>query len=169
MIITTTYLHVLADALTSVLTIAALLAAFYYGWVWMDPAVGIVGACVILSWSVSLIRSAGMTLLDMVPEAELASRIREKLEVGGDRVTDLHLWRVGPGHTAVVGSIVTDDPRDPSVYKAKPSRFISVAITSTDRARRRLEASVASVPMAIGAASSPRGHIATSRALMSAR
>jgi cation diffusion facilitator family transporter len=113
------YLHVLADALTSVLTIAALLAAFYYGWVWMDPAVGIVGACVILSWSVSLIRSAGMTLLDMVPEAELASRIREKLEVGGDRVTDLHLWRVGPGHTAVVGSIVTDDPRDPSVYKAK--------------------------------------------------
>ncbi len=113
------YLHVMADALTSVLAISALLAARYYGWVWMDPAVGIVGAVVIASWSVSLIRSSGMTLLDMVPEAGLATQIKEKLELGGDRVTDLHLWRVGPGHTAVVGSIVTDEPRDPSAYKAR--------------------------------------------------
>jgi cation diffusion facilitator family transporter len=113
------YLHVLADALTSVLAIAALLAARYYGWVWMDPAVGIIGAFVIASWSISLIRSSGATLLDIVPEADLASHIKEMLEVGGDRVTDLHIWRVGPGHTAVVGSIVTDDPRDPSFYKAR--------------------------------------------------
>jgi cation diffusion facilitator family transporter len=113
------YLHVLADALTSVLAIAALLAARYYGWVWMDPAVGIIGALVIASWSIGLIRSSGVTLLDIVPEAGLASRIKERLEVGGDRVTDLHIWRVGPGHTAVVGSVVTDDPRDPSFYKAR--------------------------------------------------
>ena len=113
------YLHVLADALTSVLAIAALLSALYFGWVWMDPAVGIIGAFVIASWSVGLIRSSGMTLLDMVPEAGLASHIREKLEVDGDRVSDLHLWRVGPGHTAVVGSIVTDHPQDPSFYKAR--------------------------------------------------
>ena len=113
------YLHVLADALTSVLAIAALLAARYYGWLWMDPVVGIIGALVIASWAVGLIRSAGMTLLDMVPEPGLPSQIKERLEIGGDRLSDLHIWRVGPGHAAVVASVVTDVPRDPAVYKAR--------------------------------------------------
>jgi cation diffusion facilitator family transporter len=113
------YLHVLADALTSVLAIAALLAARYYGWVWIDPAVGIIGAVVIASWSVSLIRTSGMTLLDMVPDLSLSSRVKERLEMNGDRVSDLHIWRVGPGHTALVASVVTDDPQDPSVYKTR--------------------------------------------------
>jgi len=113
------YLHVLADALTSVLAIAALLAARYYGWVWIDPAVGIVGALVIASWSMSLIRSSGMTLLDMVPDASLSSRIKERLEINGDRVSDLHIWRVGPGHSAVVASVVTEEPQDPSIYKVR--------------------------------------------------
>ena len=113
------YLHVLADALTSVLAIAALLAARYYGWLWMDPAVGIIGAFVIASWAIGLIRSSGMTLLDMVPEPGLSSKIRERLEIGSDRVSDLHIWRVGPGHAAVVAAIVTDEPRDPSFYKAR--------------------------------------------------
>ena len=113
------YLHVLADALTSVLAIIALLAARYYGWVWMDPAAGIIGAVVIASWSISLIQSSGVTLLDMVPDASLSSRIKERLEIKGDRVSDLHIWRVGPGHTALVASLVTDEPQDPSIYKAR--------------------------------------------------
>ena len=113
------YLHVLADALTSVLAIAALLAARYYGWLWADPAVGIIGAIVIASWSFGLIRSAGMTLLDMVPDATLPWRIKERLEVNGDQVSDLHLWRVGPGHAVLVASLVSGQPQDPSVYKAR--------------------------------------------------
>lgn len=113
------YLHVLADALTSVLAILALLAARYYGWVWMDPAAGIIGAVVIASWSISLIRSSGTTLLDMVPDPLLSSRIKGRLELNGDRVSDLHIWRVGPGHTALVASVVTDEPQDPSIYKAR--------------------------------------------------
>src|SRR5262245_714514 len=113
------YLHVLADALTSVLAIAALVAGRTYGWVWMDPTAGILGALVIASWSFALIRSSGMTLLDMVPDPALSSRIREKLEVNGDRLSDLHVWRVGPGHAAVVASIVANAPQDPSFYKAR--------------------------------------------------
>lgn len=113
------YLHVLADALTSVLAIAALLAARAFGWIWLDPLVGIIGAFVIASWAVGLIRLSGMTLLDMVPDAGLSARIRQRLETGGDRVSDLHLWNVGPGHAALVASVVTDRPKDPSIYKAR--------------------------------------------------
>jgi cation diffusion facilitator family transporter len=111
------YFHVLADALTSVMAIGALMAALYFGWVWMDAAVGIIGALVIAWWSIGLIRSSAMSLLDMVSDPGLASRIKEKLEVNGDRVSDLHLWWVGPGHAAVVASVVTDEPHDPSFYK----------------------------------------------------
>ena len=113
------YVHVLADALTSVLAIVALLAARFYGWMWIDPAVGMIGAVVIASWSVGLIRSSGMTLLDMVPDPSLSVRIKEMLELNGDRVSDLHLWRVGPGHSALVASVVSDEPQDPSIYKAR--------------------------------------------------
>ena len=101
------------------LAILTLLAARYYGWVWMDPAAGIVGAVVIASWSISLIRSSGITLLDMVPDPSLLFRIKERLEIKGDRVSDLHIWRVGPGHTALVASLVTDEPQDPSIYTAR--------------------------------------------------
>jgi cation diffusion facilitator family transporter len=113
------YLHVLADALTSVLAIVGLLAARFYGWVWMDPVAGIIGAIVIASWSIGLIRSAGMMLLDMVPDATLPSQVKEKLEADGDRVSDLHIWRVGPGHSALVVSVVSDQPQDPAAYKAR--------------------------------------------------
>jgi Co/Zn/Cd efflux system component len=99
------------------MAIAALLTALYLGWVWMDAAVGIIGAIVVASWSIGLIRSSATSLLDMVPDPGLASRIKEKLEIDGDRVSDLHLWRVGPGHAAVVASVVTHAPRDPSFYK----------------------------------------------------
>ncbi|MPZ39108.1 MAG: CDF family Co(II)/Ni(II) efflux transporter DmeF [Rhizobiales bacterium] len=113
------YLHVLADALTSILAIVGLLSARFYGWVWMDPIVGLVGAIVIAWWSVGLIRTAGATLLDMAPDPALSSHVREKLEIDHDRVSDLHIWRVGPGHFSLLASIVSDAPQDPSIYKAR--------------------------------------------------
>lgn len=121
------YVHVLADALTSVLAIVALLAAGLFGWFWMDPAVGIIGACVIAAWSLSLIRSSGAVLLDMVPDAHLYSLIRQRLEVQGDKVSDLHLWRVGPGHTALIAMIVTDHPQPTATYKARLSGMPSLS------------------------------------------
>ncbi|MBY0530448.1 MAG: CDF family Co(II)/Ni(II) efflux transporter DmeF [Xanthobacteraceae bacterium] len=113
------YLHVLADALTSVLAIVALLMGRYMGWTWFDPVIGIVGALVIARWAAGLIRSSSATLLDTVPDVQLAKELRAKLETGTDRVIDLHLWRVGPGHQAVIISIVSDDPQTPAFYKHK--------------------------------------------------
>jgi cation diffusion facilitator family transporter len=113
------YAHVLADALTSVLAIAALLAGRIFGWVWLDPVTGVVGALVIAHWSIRLLRSAGAVLLDTVPDGGLETRLRQRLEQGGDKVSDLHLWRLGPGHLGVVVSIVSDHPQVPDVYKAR--------------------------------------------------
>jgi len=110
---------VVADALTSVLAIVALLAGRFYGLTWMDPAMGLVGAVVIISWSISLVRSAGAVLLDLVPSQHLAAAIRSRLEAGGDRVADLHLWRLGPGHTGVIAAIISDDPQPPEAYKQR--------------------------------------------------
>ncbi|HZP75772.1 MAG TPA: CDF family Co(II)/Ni(II) efflux transporter DmeF [Pseudolabrys sp.] len=111
------YIHVLADAMTSVLAITALLGGRFYGWVWLDPVMALVGVAVIFSWSVGLMRSAGAVLLDMVPERRLAHTIRDRLEIGGDRISDLHLWQLGPGHRGVVLSIVSDNPQAPAIYK----------------------------------------------------
>jgi cation diffusion facilitator family transporter len=113
------YVHVLADAMTSVLAIVALLSARFFGAVWMDPAMALIGVCVILSWSFGLVRTAGAVLLDMVPDRHLASLIREKLEVGDDRVSDLHLWRLGPGHVGLIASVVSDRPLAPAAYKRR--------------------------------------------------
>jgi cation diffusion facilitator family transporter len=111
------YVHVLADAVTSVLAIIGLLAGRYFGLVWMDPLMALVGVCVILSWSVSLLRSTGTVLLDMVPDRDLAGTIRKRLEVDGDRVCDLHLWCLGPGHAGLIASVVSELPQAPSTYK----------------------------------------------------
>jgi cation diffusion facilitator family transporter len=113
------YVHVLADAMTSVLAIVALLAGRFYGWVFMDPLMGLVGVAVILSWSFGLLRTAGTVLLDMVPDHHLAGRIRKRLEVDGDRVSDLHLWRLGPGHVGLIAAVVSDRPQAPGFYKAR--------------------------------------------------
>src|SRR5262249_18738837 len=80
------YLHVLADAVTSLLAIGGLLMGRFYGFVWMDAVVGIVGVAVIVSWGVGLMRSSGAVLLDVVPSGGLADRVRARLEIGGDRV-----------------------------------------------------------------------------------
>ena len=113
------YFHVLADTMTSVLAIAALVAGRLYGWAWLDPVAGIVGALVIAQWSVGLIRSSGAVLLDVMPGSAMADAIRGRLELSGDRVADLHLWRLGPGHAAVIVSVVTDDPQPTPFYKAR--------------------------------------------------
>jgi cation diffusion facilitator family transporter len=113
------YLHVLADALTSVLAIVALLAGRFYGWVWMDPIMGVVGALVIAHWSFRLLRASGAVLVDVVVDPRMAEQVRAKLEQGSDRVTDLHLWRVGPGHAALIASVVSDHPQSPDAYKAR--------------------------------------------------
>ena len=113
------YVHVLADALTSVLAIVALLAGRFYGLTWLDPVMGFVGMVVIVAWSWSLVRSAGSVLLDMLPDERLAGEVRERLELGNDRVSDLHLWRLGPGHTGLIAAVVAHDPQPAEVYKAR--------------------------------------------------
>jgi cation diffusion facilitator family transporter len=113
------YVHVLADAATSILAILALVAAMAANWVWADPAVGIVGSLVIASWAYGLIRDSGAVLLDVSADKKLERVIRDRLETRGDRVTDLHLWQVGPGHRAAVISIVSDHPLPPATYKRR--------------------------------------------------
>lgn len=113
------YVHVLADAMTSVLAIVGLLAGRFYGWVFMDPLMALIGVGVILSWSFGLIRMSGTVLLDMVPDRHLAGHIRKRLEIDGDRVSDLHLWRLGPGHSGLIAAVVSDRPQAPSAYKQR--------------------------------------------------
>jgi cation diffusion facilitator family transporter len=113
------YVHVLADAATSVLAIAALVIAMYSQWVWTDPVVGIIGSLVIASWAFGLIRDSGSVLLDVSADKDLEAVIRDRLETRGDRVTDLHLWQVGPGHRAAVISVVSENPLPPATYKRR--------------------------------------------------
>ena len=113
------YIHVLADAATSVLAIAALVIAMYSQWVWADPAVGIIGSLVIASWAFGLIRDSGAVLLDVSVDKNLEAVIRDRLETRGDRVIDLHLWQVGPGHRAAVISVLSDDPLPSATYKRR--------------------------------------------------
>lgn len=113
------YVHVLADALTSVLAIAGLLAGRYLGWNWLDPVIGIVGAAVILHWSWKLMQSAAHALLDASTNEKLLAAIAERLETDTETITDLHLWRVGPGHNALIVSLVSTHPVAPDIYKAR--------------------------------------------------
>jgi cation diffusion facilitator family transporter len=115
------YWHVLADALTSVLAIAGLLAAWAYGWTWLDPVIGAVGALVIAHWAWGLIRASGAVLLDAAPNAALEQAIRARLEQDDDRIADLHVWRLGPGHHGAIISLVSDEPQTVETYKARLS------------------------------------------------
>jgi len=113
------FVHVMADAAVSVLVIVGLVAGRQFGWLFMDPLMGLIATVVILSWSWTLVRSAGAILIDACPDPALARRIASRLEQKGDRVSDLHLWRVGPGHLAAIVSVVSDDPRSPRQYKRR--------------------------------------------------
>ena len=116
-------IHVLADAAVSVLVIIGLLFGRFLGWSWMDPVVGLCGAFVILTWSYSLVRDTGSILLDMTPDRGMAQRMRAVLEADGDQLTDLHLWRLGPGHLGAILSIATHTQRGPQYYQALLGRF----------------------------------------------
>lgn len=112
------YLHVLADALTSVLAIFALVAGSVFGWLWLDPATGILGSLVIARWSWGLMRDAGAVLVDYLPEVEeLPEQIRSAIEVGGDEIYDLHVWQVGPRHHGAIVSLRSASPRAPTYYR----------------------------------------------------
>jgi cation diffusion facilitator family transporter len=112
------FIHVVADALTSVLAIAALTAGLWFGLVWLDPVMGVVGAIVIMKWSIGLLRDTGGILLDMEAGGDLAKRIRTDIESkDGDKVADLHVWRVGPGHFAAIVAIVTRRATDAAELK----------------------------------------------------
>jgi cation diffusion facilitator family transporter len=115
--------HVLADAGVSVLVIVGLLLGRFLGLAWMDPAVGLLGAAVIAAWSYTLIRDTGAILLDMNPDRGMAERMRAMIETDGDRLTDLHLWRLGPGHLGAIVSVATQRPRGPEYYRSLLSRF----------------------------------------------
>ena len=119
--------HVLADAAVSVLVIVGLLLARAFGWLWMDPLAGIIGAGVIASWSYSLIRDTGAILLDRNPDPHMADDLREIIEKEGDSVADLHLWRLGPGHLGAIVSIVNKTGRDVAFYRAKLARFHAIS------------------------------------------
>jgi cation diffusion facilitator family transporter len=112
------YLHVLADALTSLLAIFALLGAKYFGLIWADPLMGIIGAVLVARWSWGLLRSTANILLDRETTDELRTVIREKIEADADNdIADLHVWSVGPNIYSVIVSVVTHDPRPPDHYK----------------------------------------------------
>lgn len=120
-------IHVVADAAVSVLVIVGLLLARAFGWLWMDPLAGIVGACVIASWSFGLIRDTGAILLDMTPDKRMAEKVRQIVEGEGDQIADLHLWRLGPGHLGAIVSVITRQARGPAYYRARLAAFPSLS------------------------------------------
>ncbi len=117
------FVHVIADAAVSMLVIAGLVLARVFGWAWMDPAAGLVGALVIANWSYRLVRDTGAILLDMTPDPRLAQALREAVERDGDRLTDLHLWRLGPGHLGAILSVATARQREPEYYRQMLARY----------------------------------------------
>ena len=120
-------IHVMADAAVSMLVIAGLLLARTFGWLWMDPVAGLVGAFVIASWSYGLVRDTGAILLDMNPDRPMTDKLREAIEAEGDQLDDLHLWRLGPGHLGAIVSVTTHEAREPDYYRAKLARFTSLS------------------------------------------
>ena len=121
------YLHVIADALTSVLAIVALITGKYFGWVWMDPIMGIVGAIVILKWAYSLVTQTGKILLDYNADKVLITKIKAILESDSDtRLTDIHAWKLGSQKYAAIVSIVTHYPKAPDYYKGLLKSLIDI-------------------------------------------
>lgn len=118
------YIHVMADAAVSVLAIIGLVLARAFGWLWMDPLAGVIGALVIANWSYGLMRDTGAILLDMNPDRRMAENVRHAIEDRGDKVVDLHVWRVGPGHMSAVVSVATSESqRDSRFYHTVLERF----------------------------------------------
>jgi cation diffusion facilitator family transporter len=122
------YLHVLADALTSVLAIVALALGWWLGWSWADAAVGLLGAVLILRWAKSLLADSARILLDREMDSPIASEVRAALESDGDtKITDLHLSRVGPNVYSAQIAIVADSPFSPEHYRSRLTKIPALA------------------------------------------
>jgi cation diffusion facilitator family transporter len=119
--------HVIADAAVSVLVIVGLLLARAFGWLWMDPLAGFIGAVVIANWSVGLLRDTGGILLDRMPDPNMAEKVRKTIENDGDQVTDLHLWRLGPGHLGAIVSVATTKPHEAAHYRQRLAGFADLS------------------------------------------
>jgi cation diffusion facilitator family transporter len=121
------HLHLSADAGVSLLAIAGLLAGRQFGWTWADPAAGLLGAGLVAQFAVSLLRRGAAALLDMTPSAELAAEIRGRLEAEGERVLDLHLWRLGPGHFAAVATVAAPEGRTSEAVRSRLAGLASLS------------------------------------------
>jgi cation diffusion facilitator family transporter len=128
--------HVLADAAVSILVIVGLTLGRLFGWVWMDPAAGLLGTIVIATWTYTLIRDTGAILLDMTPDRGMAERMRAVIETDGDRLTDFHLWRLGPGHLGAIVSVATTQQRGPDYYQALLGRFRALSHVTVEVLRQ---------------------------------
>jgi len=120
-------IHVMADAAVSILVIAGLLLARAFGWLWIDPLAGFIGALVIANWSFGLLRDTGGILLDRTPDPRMAEKVRRVIESEGDRVTDLHLWRLGPGHLGAIVSVATSGTREAAHYRTRLAKFADLS------------------------------------------
>jgi cation diffusion facilitator family transporter len=127
--------HVVADAAVSALVIIGLVFARLFGWLWMDPLAGMVGALVIASWSYGLVRDTGAILLDMNPDRKLTDQIRQMVEASGDQVADLHLWRLGPGHLGAILSVATGHARNASYYRSRLGHFRALSHVTVEMVR----------------------------------
>jgi cation diffusion facilitator family transporter len=116
-------IHVMADAAVSVLVIVGLLLARAFGWLWMDPLAGLIGAGVIANWSYGLLRDTAGILLDRTPDVRIRDSVRAKIECDGDQLTDLHIWRLGPGHLGAIVSVATAKQRGPEYYRHALRQF----------------------------------------------
>ncbi|HEX9139080.1 MAG TPA: CDF family Co(II)/Ni(II) efflux transporter DmeF [Steroidobacteraceae bacterium] len=121
------FIHVLGDAFVSVLAILGLSAGLYLGWAFMDPVMGMIGALVIAAWAYSLVRATSRILLDINPDATMANKIRSIVEAQGDRVADLHLWRLGPGHFAAILSVVSNEAGAVDYYHNRLRQFATLS------------------------------------------
>jgi len=126
------YLHVLADTLTSVLAIVALLAARYLGWIWFDPVMGLIGAALVARWSWGLIAGTSRVLLDFSAPEELCSAVRRALEADGGTVVDLHVWSIGPGIFAAVAALESDVTGEPAQYREQLLRIPQIVHASVE-------------------------------------
>jgi cation diffusion facilitator family transporter len=120
-------IHVMADAAVSVLVIVGLVLARAFGWLWMDPLAGFIGALVIANWSFGLLRDTGGILLDRTPDPRMAEKVRMVIESEGDQVTDLHLWRLGPGHLGAIVSVATSGAREAAHYRQRLAKFADLS------------------------------------------
>lgn len=127
------YLHVLADALTSLLAIVALLAAKFFAALWMDPAMGVVGAILVAKWSFGLLKTTGAVLLDKQGPKRMRQAVRENIEHDKDsRVADMHLWSIGPGVYALELTVVAHKPASPEEYKVRIPKDIGITHMSIE-------------------------------------